>query len=281
MNQRNAKKSAGFTLIELLVVIAIIALLLSVLLPALRTAKYQARVILCRNNIKQIVTGMNAYATAWGKYPTRVSDAAPYKVWKTGEDKAVLTMFREYITGETTHSDFAFCPLRNKKSEAGAINPGLSSSVSNPTEEQRYFSQFLYVFSNGYTMGYSMFGGLIEPKDVDPSNEIYLDWTRSGNSVKNGSPKTAGSSRDVIVADFVQLRDISWYAPHVRKAVTITEADRLYDWGDEMLRISDPRPPAEFDNLNLGFGDGHVDNRKETRNYVKTINTSDRRWYPY
>ena len=47
------QKSKGFTLIELLVVIAIIALLLAVVMPALRKAKRQAQAIICRSNLKQ------------------------------------------------------------------------------------------------------------------------------------------------------------------------------------------------------------------------------------
>lgn len=55
-------KRRGFTLIELLVVIAIIALLLSVIMPALKKAKDQAKDMVCRSNLKQLAQGLQIYS---------------------------------------------------------------------------------------------------------------------------------------------------------------------------------------------------------------------------
>jgi prepilin-type N-terminal cleavage/methylation domain-containing protein len=62
---------AAFTLVELLVVVAIIALLLAILLPALNRAKYQAKLAVCANQLRQIGIGSVTYASDnWGFYPS-------------------------------------------------------------------------------------------------------------------------------------------------------------------------------------------------------------------
>ena len=118
------RKEKGFTLIELLVVIAIIALLLGVLLPALRRARNQARAVVCRAHLKQWGTVLALYTEDHeGRLPLVTSSRARWFFrgsWLPEGDPNKPPIYHRFVT-----KGIACCPAAVKvRSQQGMDRSG-------------------------------------------------------------------------------------------------------------------------------------------------------------
>ena len=231
---------SGFTLIELLVVIAIIALLLSIIMPALRAVKNAAKDLICLNHLKQIGTGALLYAQENDQFLPRNAGNVNYG----GESVFWLTAFAPYMGHELRDvTDY---------DEVGSME--IFNCPRYPDKEQTVD----YVVSS---WGDNINGGETNAFKIteytNPSNKIYLaDYE---DPIVNG----VSGSRYVIKneADLIQ-----------RRAALDVSQPRMLPIGnnDTWLRVAANR--HKKDGCNVLYLDGHSD-------WIHRDNNLPRLWY--
>jgi len=95
----------AFTLVELLVVIAIIGVLVSLLLPAVQSARESARRTQCNNNLKQIGLAIHNFEGAYGTFPAAAT-RVEIDTWMHGPTWWIYTM--PYMEQQNTYNRITF-----------------------------------------------------------------------------------------------------------------------------------------------------------------------------
>jgi prepilin-type N-terminal cleavage/methylation domain-containing protein/prepilin-type processing-associated H-X9-DG protein len=234
----SVKKESAFTLIELLVVIAIIALLLSIVVPALRKAKEYSRLAVCLSNHRGLVMAWKTYIL---DHRGKIVDGHTLRNG-TLED-TVFSWAEPPVHGEPGHSvytgDNATIPPEDELNgiEHGALFPYLNTfDVYHCPSDNRW--QFTAVVKPPCYRSYSV----IAPMNGEISGRDYLKVIFVTQEIEIKIP----ALRFVFMDDFDNRgwNMGSWQFDYPNKQFS----DPIAYWHDKKC--------------NFSYADGHVDSRK-------------------
>jgi prepilin-type N-terminal cleavage/methylation domain-containing protein/prepilin-type processing-associated H-X9-DG protein len=244
----------AFTLVELLVVIGIIALLVSILLPALNKARQAAATVSCASNMRQMGVLVTLYTNDnKGAYPLGKIDGSQYS-WGSpyawGDSTWMWVLAEDYKGGFNLFN----CP---SSPEVERI-----PDADNNNEPQLYpwmgRSPRTYAYWASYShVKYTINGWLGSGKD--PWNVVPI---RSGKATSVKGPSEVLLIGEGVIPVFVDLGD--WW-----RHVTIGDRSHMIPRGH-----GQSKPGAAREGMNALFCDGHVE-------FIKTMDTSTGvRWWP-